>query len=92
MPGVVSSIREWFRTYKIPDGKPENVFALNDECMGAEYAMQVVEETHHAWLRLVSGEYDRQAEAAPESSLKRANLSYPKLSHEDLTKLVEEGA
>jgi inorganic pyrophosphatase len=24
LPGTLDAIREWFRTYKIPDGKPEN--------------------------------------------------------------------
>jgi inorganic pyrophosphatase len=28
LPGTVDAIREWFRTYKIPDGKPENKFGL----------------------------------------------------------------
>jgi inorganic pyrophosphatase len=28
LPGLVDAIREWFRTYKIPDGKPENKFGL----------------------------------------------------------------
>ena len=58
VPGLVSAIREWFRTYKIPDGKPPNEFALNEECMGADYAMQVVDETHHAWRLLVTGQKD----------------------------------
>lgn len=24
LPGTLDAIREWFRTYKVPDGKPEN--------------------------------------------------------------------
>lgn len=27
--------------YKIPDGKPENKFALDEQCMGRTYAMKV---------------------------------------------------
>lgn len=87
LPGVVSSIREWFRTYKIPDGKPPNVFGLDERCMNAAYAMEVIEETHSAWKHLVSGMKD----SLPESGLKR-DLNYPRMSHEDLTKLVQEGA
>ncbi|CAM9810429.1 unnamed protein product [Discosporangium mesarthrocarpum] len=41
LPGVIDSIREWFRTYKIPDGKPPNEFALDERCMGRSYAMKV---------------------------------------------------
>ena len=39
--------REWFRTYKIPDGKPENKFGLEGRCMNAAYAMHVVDEVRH---------------------------------------------
>ncbi|CAN0292757.1 unnamed protein product [Ectocarpus sp. 6 AP-2014] len=53
LPGVVSAIREWFRTYKVPDGKPENKFALDERCMGRSYAMKVVSECHLAWRNLV---------------------------------------
>jgi inorganic pyrophosphatase len=28
IPEIVDAIRTWFRDYKIPDGKPANVFAL----------------------------------------------------------------
>lgn len=148
MPGTISSIREWFRTYKAYDGKEENRFALDERCMDAEYAMGIIDETHHSWLNLVSGampkDYDlsivpadisvtlnpetnhftvnnaqvasdievnskeeegRNASAtssnylAPEviegstsSGLKRNSLSFPRLSSDDLTKLIEEGA
>ena len=62
LPGTIHSIREWFRTYKIPDGKPENKFGLEGRCMNAAYAMGIVAETHHAWQLLVTGEKDRQRE------------------------------
>ena len=55
LPGVIDSIREWFRTYKIPDGKPENKFGLEGRCMNAKYAMEIVRETHAAWQNLVLG-------------------------------------
>jgi len=54
LPGTVSLIREWFRTYKIADGKPPNRFALNEECRGAAYAHKVIHETHAAWYELVA--------------------------------------
>ena len=53
IPGTVSLIREWFRTYKIPDGKPPNKFALDERCMGAKYAHKVIHETHTFWCDLV---------------------------------------
>jgi len=31
LPGLVRATNEWFRIYKIPDGKPENQFAFSGE-------------------------------------------------------------
>mmetsp|Transcript_110243 Transcript_110243/g.321057 ORF Transcript_110243/g.321057 Transcript_110243/m.321057 type:complete len:320 (+) Transcript_110243:44-1003(+) len=53
LPNILHNIREWFRTYKIPDGKPPNVFGLQERFMNASYAMNVVSETHDAWKELV---------------------------------------
>lgn len=33
--------------YKIPDGKPENKFALDEQCMGRTYAMKVRNAAGH---------------------------------------------
>jgi inorganic pyrophosphatase len=59
MPGMLSAIREWYRTYKIPDGKPPNVFALDEKFMDKAYSMKVIEERHHFWELLISGEKHR---------------------------------
>lgn len=60
MPGMLSAIREWYRTYKIPDGKPPNQFALDEKFMDKAYATKVIEECHHFWELLISGEKERQ--------------------------------
>lgn len=65
-PGMLSSIREWYRTYKIPDGKPPNVFGLKEEFQNKEYAMEVINECHHAWEELISGKKERDLDAQPE--------------------------
>ena len=31
LPGTISLIREWFRTYKIPDGKPPEQIRVGGE-------------------------------------------------------------
>lgn len=62
MPGMLSAIREWYRTYKIPDGKPPNKFALNEQFMDKAYTLKVIEECHHAWELLLSGEKHREIE------------------------------
>jgi inorganic pyrophosphatase len=60
LPGMLSAIREWYRTYKIPDGKPPNVFGLGERFMDKAYALGIMEECHHAWEELVSGEKERK--------------------------------
>lgn len=50
--GTMAIVRDWFKNYKTPDGKPPNKFALNDALLSSTYALQVIEETHHAWARL----------------------------------------
>lgn len=43
-PGLLKATIEWFRIYKIPDGKPENNFAFNGEAKPAAFALNVVDE------------------------------------------------
>jgi inorganic pyrophosphatase len=38
LPGLLRATNEWFRIYKIPDGKPENQFAFTGECKNKKYA------------------------------------------------------
>ncbi|KAM5440755.1 Inorganic pyrophosphatase [Microsporum canis] len=56
LPGLLRATNEWFRIYKIPDGKPENQFAFSGECKNAKYAMDVVKECAEAWEKLMSGQ------------------------------------
>ena len=59
LPGTLDAIREWFRTYKIPDGKPPNVFGLDEKFMDKHYALEIIKECNHAWKELITGEKDR---------------------------------
>lgn len=63
IPGLLDSIREWYRTYKIPDGKPPNVFGLNEEFQNKAYTMEVIQECHQAWEELISGKKHRDIES-----------------------------
>ena len=62
LPGLVDTMREWFREYKVAEGKPLNKFALDEKCMNREYTERVIEETHGFWkaaeekLRKLSGD------------------------------------
>ena len=66
MPGMLDAIREWYRTYKIPDGKPPNTFGLGEKFMDKTYAKSVIDECHHAWKELLSGEKHRKVEGEDE--------------------------
>ncbi|KAI9927759.1 hypothetical protein ASPWEDRAFT_112687 [Aspergillus wentii DTO 134E9] len=55
LPGLLRATNEWFRIYKIPDGKPENQFAFSGECKNKKYALDVVRECAEAWKKLIEG-------------------------------------
>ncbi|KAI0278167.1 inorganic pyrophosphatase [Russula aff. rugulosa BPL654] len=56
LPGLVRATNEWFRIYKIPDGKPENQFAFSGEAKNKKYATAIIHECHEAWRRLIGSE------------------------------------
>jgi len=58
-PGVISGIREWFRWYKTPDGKPLNAFGFGEKALGRAHALEVIAETHGAWQRLYDGKAEK---------------------------------
>ncbi|KAK9768129.1 Inorganic pyrophosphatase [Basidiobolus ranarum] len=62
LPGLIRATNEWFRIYKIPDGKPENQFAFSGEAKNKKYATEVILETHDAWKRLITGAIPPKAE------------------------------
>ncbi|KAI1493739.1 inorganic pyrophosphatase [Biscogniauxia mediterranea] len=55
LPGLLRATNEWFRIYKIPDGKPENQFAFTGECKNKSYATDVIRECAEAWEKLITG-------------------------------------
>ncbi|CAI9294456.1 unnamed protein product [Lactuca saligna] len=52
-PGTLTAIRDWFRDYKIPDGKPANKFGLGNKAANKDYALKVIMETNESWAKLV---------------------------------------
>ncbi|XP_043709086.1 soluble inorganic pyrophosphatase 6, chloroplastic-like [Telopea speciosissima] len=52
-PGTLTAIRDWFRDYKIPDGKPANKFGLGNKAANKDYALKVITETNEAWAKLM---------------------------------------
>jgi len=86
LPGTLNAIREWFRTYKIPDGKPPNKFGLNERFMNKTYALGVIKECNHAWKELITGEKDRKLALHDEEVQKLVR----KLSKSNLLELAPE--
>jgi len=52
-PGLVEATVEWFKYYKVPDGKPVNEFAFNDEAKDKAFAESVIMQTHEQWKNLM---------------------------------------
>uniref|UniRef100_A0A5S6R4Y4 inorganic diphosphatase n=1 Tax=Trichuris muris TaxID=70415 RepID=A0A5S6R4Y4_TRIMR len=50
--GYLAATQEWLRVYKIPAGKPANVFGFGGKFQNREFAEKVVEETHQFWKTL----------------------------------------
>ncbi|MBN3302742.1 IPYR pyrophosphatase, partial [Amia calva] len=53
-PGYLEATVDWFRRYKVPDGKPENQFAFNAEFKDKDFAIETIKSTHTFWKDLVS--------------------------------------
>jgi inorganic pyrophosphatase len=59
LPGTISGIREWFRWYKTPDGKPINAFGFDEKALDKAKAIEVLAETGEAYQKLIKGETDK---------------------------------
>ncbi|KAH7432088.1 hypothetical protein KP509_07G007500 [Ceratopteris richardii] len=53
-PGTLRAIRDWYRDYKIPDGKPANKFGFDNKAVGKIYALKVIRETNQLWKNLMT--------------------------------------
>lgn len=54
LPGLLTATHEWFRIYKMPTGKPENKFAFNGEFKDRKCALEIIEQTHTFWKKLIT--------------------------------------
>ena len=41
-PGLLQSVRKFFRIYKVPTGNSENKFAFDGEIQDADFALEVI--------------------------------------------------
>uniref|UniRef100_A0A8V0XKR9 inorganic diphosphatase n=1 Tax=Gallus gallus TaxID=9031 RepID=A0A8V0XKR9_CHICK len=57
-PGYLEATIDWFRCYKVPDGKPENQFAFNGEFKDKDFAVEIIKSTHEYWKALLHKKTD----------------------------------
>jgi inorganic pyrophosphatase len=85
-PGFLDATREWFRRYKVPDGKPLNEFAFDEQYKDAKFATDIVNETHQFWKSAIGGEKDQKLSWKNTQQSGTATL----MSKEEAAKVVSE--
>lgn len=51
-PGIINSISDWYKNYKIVDGKPQNNFAFNGKVQDATETWKVIDDCHLSWKKI----------------------------------------
>jgi len=86
-PGLIEATVEWFKYYKVPDGKPVNEFAFNDEAKDKAFAEAVINQTHDQWKALIQNK-DNEGKIDITNA---SNEGSPALVNaEDASKILEE--
>lgn len=84
-PGLLKASVEWFKIYKIPDGKPENQFAFNGEAKNREFAHHIIDDVHKYWCNLIK----KEAEAGGISCANVTNAESPfKIEQKDAEDII----
>ncbi|XP_069781231.1 inorganic pyrophosphatase 2, mitochondrial-like isoform X2 [Narcine bancroftii] len=52
-PGYLEATVNWFKLYKVPDGKPENQLGFNGEFKNRDFALGVIKSTHQYWCSII---------------------------------------
>jgi inorganic pyrophosphatase len=55
LPGCLNELREWFRLYKVPEGKGHMKFGLDEKFQNKAYAVDVINKASNLW----SNEYKK---------------------------------
>jgi len=83
-PGYLDATRDWFRDYKVPDGKPTNNFAFDGEYKNKAFADKTILDTYNQWKHLVNGETESKLDITNIS----VNDSKGKISEADAAAVV----
>lgn len=57
-PEVIKEIREWFRSYLTPDGKPSNTYGYEEKALPRAMANAVISSNFDAWRQLRNGDFE----------------------------------
>lgn len=76
-PGLIEATRDWFRNYKIPDGKPANEFAFDGQVKDRAFALQVIRSTGKSWHELITGAIPAKTDAYDVSVANRGVVGSP---------------
>jgi len=91
MPGFLKATVEWFKIYKMPDGKPANEFAFNGEPKNKEFAEKVIAGTHESWKKLMAGTTESGGISLANTSLNNNNSMEAEGAGALVTEMVEQG-
>ena len=56
LPGLLAATVEWFKIYKMPDGKPANEFAFDAKPKNKEFALDIIKTLNDQWKNVMSRE------------------------------------
>ncbi|XP_076445431.1 uncharacterized protein LOC143283158 isoform X2 [Babylonia areolata] len=87
MPGLLEATYEWFRYYKVPDGKPENKVYEDGKCQDRDFALDVISTTHNQWQELMENPSSSKDVCCTNSSVGRCK---DKVSPEATMSLLEQ--
>uniref|UniRef100_A0AAR5Q4T6 Inorganic pyrophosphatase n=1 Tax=Dendroctonus ponderosae TaxID=77166 RepID=A0AAR5Q4T6_DENPD len=89
-PGLLKASVEWFKIYKIPDGKPENHFAFNGEAKSAAFAHKIIDEVHAFWKTLIDKEVDAKGISCVNTTLDGSQFKMSRSEAEEVVKKTPE--
>jgi nucleosome-remodeling factor subunit len=60
MPGLLAATVEWFKIYKMPDGKPPNQFAFDAQPKNRTFALDIIKTLNEQWKNLMQRDQDTE--------------------------------
>lgn len=61
MPDRFNEIKEWFRNYKIPEGKKQNLYLNDSNDFDIKESLEAINETHLDWVNMNNMDHDGNA-------------------------------